>query len=300
MHDIVIVGAGAMGCLFAVRLAETGARVVLIDVDEERLAALRRDGVTLADDHGERTVMIEAARAAEIVAPVDLVLLFTKAMHSKTAARSVAHLAATAQALTLQNGIGNAEALADVFPPDQVLMGVTDFPADLEGPTRISSHGQGHVRIAGFTDAADAGPVAALLTSAGLAAQVAPDVRAAIWEKVAFNAALNAMAAVTGRTVGGMDAPPGRRIAAAVAGEVVATASAHAIVLDRAGIDRKIDFALTHHQGHKASMLQDLQAGRTTEIEAINGAVVRAAHAAGLAVPVTETLADLVRLMEHP
>jgi 2-dehydropantoate 2-reductase len=299
MRDIVIVGAGAMGCLFAVRMAEAGARVTLVDVDEKRLAALRRDGVTLADDRGERTMPIQAGLAAEVAAPVDLVLLFTKAMHSEAAARSVAHLAAGAQALTLQNGIGNAEALAEIFPPDRVLMGVTDFPADLEGPTRIASHGEGHVRIAGFTSAADAGPVAAFLTDAGLAAQVDPDVRAAIWEKVAFNAALNAIAAITGRTVGGMDAPPGRRLAAAVAGEVVATAAAHDIALDRTGIDRKIDFALTHHQGHKASMLQDLQAGRATEIEAINGAVVRAARAAGIAVPVTETLADLVRLMEH-
>jgi len=299
MRDIVVVGAGAMGCLFAVRLAEAGARVTLVDVDEDRLAALRRDGVTLADDRGERMVRVHAATAAQIAPPVDLVLLFTKAMHSKAAAASVSHLAMGAQALTLQNGIGNAEALADIFPPDRVLMGVTDFPADLEGPTRIASHGTGHVRIGGFTAAAEPGPVAALFSSAGLAAEVDPDVRVAIWEKVAFNAALNAIAAVTGRTVGGMDAPPGRRLAAAVAGEVVATAAAHGIALDRAGIDRRIDHALTHHRGHKASMLQDLLAGRATEIEAINGAVVRAAGAAGITVPVTETLADLVRLMEH-
>ena len=300
MRDIVIVGAGAMGCLFAVRLAEAGACVTLVDVDADRLEALRRDGVTLADDAGERTVRVRAALAAEVVAPVDLVLLFTKAMHSQAAAHSVAHLAVGAQALTLQNGIGNAEVLAEIFPAHQVLMGVTDFPADLEGPTRIASHGQGHVRLAGFTPAATVAPVADLLNRAGLAAEVDHDVRAAIWEKVAFNAALNAIAAITGRTVGGMDVPPGRRLAAAVAGEVVATAAAQGIKLDREAIDRKIDFALTHHRSHKASMLQDLQAGRVTEIEAINGAVVRAARAGGVSVPVTETLADLVRLMEHP
>lgn len=302
MRNIVIVGAGAMGCLFAARLAEGGACVTLVDVDEPRLAALARDGIILSDDEGERRVAVAAARAAEVGGPADLVLLFTKAMHSAAAARSVAHLAATgALALTLQNGIGNAEALAEVFAPDRVLMGVTDFPADLEGPTRVASHGQGHVRLGGFTRAAqlEAEPVAALLNRAGLAAEADAGIEVAIWEKVAFNAALNAIAAVTGLSVGGMDEPAGRRIAETVVGEVVATAAAMGIGLDRDRIGGKIDFALRHHRGHRASMLQDLLAGRPTEIEAINGAVARAAEAAGVATPVTSALADLVRLIEQ-
>ena len=135
---------------------------------------------------------------------------------------------------------------------------------------------------------------------AGLAAEADAEIRVAIWEKVAFNAALNSIAAVTGLSVGGMDAPAGRRIAAAVVGEVVATAAAAGIeLLDPDRIGGKIDFALANHRGHKASMLQDLLAGRPTEIEAINGAVARAAAAAGVATPVTSTLADLVRLIER-
>jgi 2-dehydropantoate 2-reductase len=302
MRDIIIVGAGAMGCLFAARLAESGARVTLVDVDEARLAALARDGITLADDEGERRVAVAAARAADVAGPADLVLLFTKAMHSAAAARSVAHLAAAgAFALTLQNGIGNAEALAEIFAPDRVLMGVTDFPADLEGPTRVASYGQGHVRLGGFTPAAqpESEKVAALLDRAGLAAEADAEIRVAIWEKVAFNAALNSIAAVTGLSVGGMDAPAGRSIAEAVVGEVVATAAAAGIGLDPERIAAKVDFALANHRGHKASMLQDLLAGRPTEIEAINGAVARAAAAAGIATPVTSTLADLVRLIEQ-
>lgn len=299
MRDVVIVGAGAMGCLFAARLAEGGARVTLVDVDEERLGALRREGITLTDDRGARRVPVHAGLAREVSGPAELVMLFTKSMHSAAAIESVAHLAASGScALTLQNGLGNAEALADVFVRERILMGVTDFPADLEGPTAVASHGEGHVRLGGFADAAQplAPPVAALFNRSHLTAEVDDDIRIAVWEKVAFNAALNALATVTGLTVGGMDVPPGRRIAALVVAEVVATAAAHGMKLDRARIDGKLDFALRNHRSHKASMLQDRLAGRPTEIEAINGAVVRAAEAAGVSAPVTATLADLVRL----
>lgn len=299
MNRIVIVGAGAMGCLFAARLAEGGADVTLVDVDAARLAVLARDGIELGDDSGTRRVPVKAALAGTLQGPVDLVMLFTKSMHSRSAAASVAHLASAATlALTLQNGLGNAEALAEVFTPARVAMGVTDFPADLHGPASVVSHGAGHI----WLGACEPGEPEAIATLAGLfnccglATQSLFDVRPAIWEKVAFNAALNSVATVTGLTVGGMDVPPGHSVLLAIADEVIATALALNIAVDRAAVHAKIAFALANHRNHKASMLQDRLAGRSTEIDAINGAVVAHARALGLAVPVTETLASLVRL----
>lgn len=301
MHNVVIVGAGAMGCLFAARLATARAAVTLVDVNQARLARLNTDGITLIDDDGERNVPVRAVVATEVTNPVDLVMLFTKGMHSAAAIRSVAHLAGGhAHALTLQNGIGNAEIIAEVFAPGRILMGVTDVPADLQSATRVASHGQGHIRMGGFTAAAHraANEVADLFNSGGLSAEVDGNVQVAVWEKVAFNAALNTLATITGFTVGQMDAPPGRRIVAAVVEEVVATAAAKGIRLDRARIDAKVAFALANHRNHKASMLQDRLAGRASEVETISGAVVRAAEAAGVKATVTATLADLVRLIE--
>lgn len=301
MQNIVIVGAGAMGCLFAARLAEAGVGVTLVDVDATRLAVLDSDGIALSDDDGERIVPVRAALASDVTGPVDLVMLFTKGMHSAAAIRSVAHLAdGHSYALTLQNGIGNAEVIAGIFAPGRVLMGVTDLPADLEGQRSIQSHGQGHIRLGGFTaDAQSAAQtVAALLNRGRLNAEADADIDVAIWEKVAFNAALNALATVTGLTVGGMDEAPGRRIAASIVGEVVETAAAKGIRLDRSRIDAKIAFALANHRGHRASMLQDRLANRPTEIESINGAIVREAEQLGIRTPVTSTLADLVRLLE--
>ncbi len=138
MHNVVIVGAGAMGCLFAARLAEAGSVVTLVDVDRHRLTQLNEHGITLHDDDGQRDVPVRALLAEEVAGPVDLVMLFTKGMHNAAAIRSVAHLAGDrTYALTLQNGIGNADPIAEVFSSERILLGVTDFPADLETATRV-------------------------------------------------------------------------------------------------------------------------------------------------------------------
>jgi 2-dehydropantoate 2-reductase len=302
MQRILVIGAGAMGCLFAARIAESGADVMLIDVDEARLAAIAREGITLTDDNGTRVVPMRTGMAAQATDPFDLVLLFTKGMHSRAAIQSVAHLAIEGgpYVLTLQNGLGNPEFIAEVFPKDRILKGIAALPADLQGATYVSSHGAGHLELGGMTPATSpaAEAASALLAHAGFDARTNGTIDIAIWEKVAFNAALNAIGTVALQPNAGVNNPPGRRIAAAMVSEVVATAHASGIMVDHPRIDTAIDFALTHHGGHQASMLQDRLAGRTSEIESINGAVVERARALGIATPVTETMTDLVRLIE--
>jgi 2-dehydropantoate 2-reductase len=303
MHRIVIIGAGAMGCYFAARLVESGAIVRLIDVNTQRLNALARDGITISDDHGARIVPIEITSAASIGTDTDMIILFTKSMHSADAIRGVSHLAqAGTYVMTLQNGLGNAETIAEVFPSERVLFGVTDIPADLTADTSVSSHGHGRIALGPFQPQGLTGAkrAATRLQMAGLDVTVDAMVESAIWEKLAFNAALNALAAVTGLTVGGMDAPAGRRIAYAIMDETIMTATAKGLLIDRERVLEKINFAMAHHRGHKASMLQDRLAGRMTEIDSINGAVANVARALGIKTPVNETMADLVRLIERP
>lgn len=300
MERVVIVGAGAMGCLFAARLALAGKQVTLVDVDTARLEQIAARGIALHDHQGDRTARVTACTAAD-AKPADLVLVFTKAMHTAAAIRSVAHLNdGHCCALTLQNGLGNAEALAEVFPTDRVLIGVTDWPADLLPPNGVAAHGTGHVWLGPCDKAgADHAQAATALLNAGrMDARHDPEVLAAVWEKAAFNAALNALSTVLGLPVGGLDTPEGRRIALAVVDETVAVAASRGVAMDRARLAAKIDFALANHKAHKPSMLQDRLAGRPTEIDAINGQIVNAATAAGLAAPVTATLADLVRMGE--
>jgi 2-dehydropantoate 2-reductase len=290
-----------MGCLFAARLAERGVRVTVVDVDRDRLSIIARDGITLSDDNGSRTVAVRAALAAEVAAPTDLVLLFTKGTHSADAIRSVAHLAAGGPtALTLQNGIGNAELLAATFGPERVLLGTAHVPADLTGPASVMTHGFGNLELGGFTAAAHAAAagVAALLQSAGFSAHVASDINASVWEKVAFNAALNAVGMICQVPNAGVDNDPGRRLAVKVVDETVSVAAACGIRIDRERIVATIDAALREHAFHKASMLQDRERGRPTEIETINGAIAREGARLSVPTPVCDTLTDLVRIIE--
>lgn len=301
MEHIVMVGAGAMGCLFAARLALAGNAVTVVDVDPARLALIAADGIVLEDDMGRHVARVSAARAEAVSGPVDLLMLFTKGMHSAAAIHSVAHLESTGcSVLTLQNGLGNVEAIAEVFPADRIVWGVTDFPADLEGANHVASHGHGHIFLGNCPKGADARAqgIAALLSAAGLNAVADPEVPVAIWEKVAFNAALNALCTVSGLPVGELDHPAGRRAARAVTDEIVAIAKAEGILIDRARLAGKVDFAIANHTHHKPSMLQDRLAGRPTEIESINGALEAFATRHGVAAPALSLLTDLVRLGE--
>ena len=299
--SVAVVGAGAMGCLFAARMAEAGARVTVIDVDTQRLAAIRDQGILLTDDTGTRAILVQAALARDVAGPVDLILLFTKGMHSAAAIASVAHLRQCEPiVLTLQNGIGNAELLAAAFGADRVLMGTALIPADLTAPCAVETHGFASLQLGAFAEAGSTavGCVSDLLARAHFTVHRHPAIAVAVWEKLAFNAALNATGMICGVPNAGLDNQAGRRIAAAVVAETVAVAAAKGLALDRDTILANVDAALRAHGGHKASMLQDREAGRASEIETINGAIAAEGRRMGVVTPACDTLADLVRIIE--
>ena len=301
LRNVVIVGAGAMGCLFAARLQETGASVTLIDNNAQRLALIAKEGLELVDDSGTRSCRPGTALAQDYRGPVDLLVLFTKGMHSAAAVGSIAHLAQSRPiALTLQNGLGNAEILADTFGADRVLKGTAHVPADLAPPNKVISHGFADLHVGGHVPAAQylADPVAELFARSGFKTVVSRNIDADVWEKLAFNAALNAMGMITESANGALAVESGRRIARTVVQETVSVARKIGLQLDGAQIERTIDMALEQHPFHKASMLQDRECGRSTEIDNINGAIVRVAEQYGVATPVNATLADLVRVIE--
>jgi 2-dehydropantoate 2-reductase len=300
---ISIVGAGAMGSMFGGLLAESGNDVTLIDVNEAHIGAIRASGLRLATDSGDRLVRsLRICRPEEAAGVPELLVVFTKTLHTSAALSGVRHLTGSGvHVLSLQNGLGNVERIAEFVALERILIGVTTWPADMVAPGHVHSHGKGVVRLM----AADGKPrpfvsrVCETLSSAGLRCAEDAAVWAAIWEKVAFNAALNSICAVSGCTVDQLGlTPDGSRLADEVVLEVLSVAQRLGIGVDPDKCRANVASAIAQHKGHKPSMLQDVLAGRRTEIEAINGAAVEAARRFDMKLATTETLLSLVRLVE--
>ncbi|MBF5091403.1 2-dehydropantoate 2-reductase [Novosphingobium sp. NBM11] len=293
---VAVIGAGAMGMLFGGRLARVGHDVMLIDVDAARVAAIDAHGVTENGAAVKCRAFLPGAAPPDMA---DLLIVFTKATHTVPAIRqNAALLRAGGVVLTLQNGLGNGAAIAAEVGADHVLVGITNWPADLKGHGEIHVGGSGMVKLWSF-DGADRSvihSIADALADAGLNASAEPSVDAAIWTKVIFNATLNGIAALTGLTVGEIgDIEPTRALAMRLVAEGVAIAGASGITIDEEEVRSSVSFALTHHRDHKPSMLQDVEAGRRTEVDAIQGALVDAAHHHGIAVPALDTCVALLR-----
>jgi len=299
---VAVVGAGAMGCLYAGAFHRAGAGVTLIDVDPGHLAAINSRGLELDTRAGVETLRLAALRPEHARETVDLVVLFTKTFHTDAALEGVKSIIGPAtHAMTLQNGLGNDEAVARHVARERVIVGVSTLPSDLIGPGRVRSHGEGGSKIypAYGGDTGFAQEVADLLTAGGLPTVLEPDIRAAIWSKAIFNAAMNALCALTRRTPGFLGAhEEARALIRTVVLEGVRAAQASGVAIEAEPILDLTVVSVTDHADHEASMLQDVKAGRRTEVDAINGAIVRAAQAAGVTVPVTETLWRLVKLEE--
>jgi len=300
---ISVLGAGAMGSLFGGLLAESGHEVELLDVNAAQIAAVRERGLLIRNDAGERRLAIPIMRPDEATTSPQWLIVFTKAMHTQAALESVRHLIGPGtRLLSLQNGLGNAEKLAAFADVSRIAIGMTTVPADLFAAGEVSSHGESKTRMV-MADSGNDGALevlAAALGAAGLPCEIDPNAIVAIWEKVAFNSALNSLCAVTQRTVGALGGDAGgRQLAHAVADEVLAVAQAEGLAVSPERAHATIDHALDHHGGHKPSMLQDLLAKRPTEIETLNGAVVRAAGQHGIEVPRTATLYALVKMAEQ-
>lgn len=292
---IVVVGAGAMGTLFGGRLARAGHAVAFIEAEPARVEAINAQGV-FEDD---TAVRCRAGLPGSHLGPADLLILFTKSAHTAMAIRQNAGLLASdGQVLTVQNGLGNGATIAGFVGPDRVLAGITNWPADLIGHGRIHVGGQGMVTLWSLdgVDRPAIHRVAAALDDAGLCAKADPSVEIAVWEKVIFNAALNGIAALTGLTVGQIgDVPATRGVTLRLVAEGVAIAQANGIGVDDHRVKENVLYALANHRSHKPSMLQDVEAGRLTEVDAIQGGLLDAATACGVAAPVLETCTALIR-----
>ncbi len=299
---IAVIGAGAMGSLFAGRLSESGHDVSLIEVSPVMIEAISSKGLRLTGLFGEKTCKLPVGPATQYADAVQLLIVFTKGMHTASAMSAAVHLInEQTWALTVQNGIGNVEAIEAFIPRARIMMGMTNWPSTLKEPGLIDVPGQGEIKAwaANGQPSEKVTEISKALTDSGLNCQLDPKVEVAIWEKLAFNSALNSLAAVTGLTVGEMgERPESRDIVFNILDEAVVVAKARGIDVDPDHIRQSVEHAFANHKNHKPSMLQDRIAGRRMEISTITGAVSAVGKELGVATPVTTAFANLLTLLD--
>jgi len=296
---IAVVGAGAMGSIFGARFAQGGHETVLVDVATPLVDKLNADGVTVVRGDEETLVRIPATTDPEAVGHVEIVVFFTKCYHTAKAADSARPLVGPETVVaSLQNGWGNGDVLASVYPPEQVVVGVTYNSGTVLDLGKVAHPGVGPTILGPFAgdDAAGADRLASAIGDGGLEASVVAPVRPEIWKKLILNAATLPTAALTGMNAGALTADPEmHELVTETARESVAVARALGYDIEE---EERVDYihALLERAGPtKASMLQDFEAGRQTEIDVINGAVMRAGDEVGVPVPLNRAFVQLVK-----
>ena len=300
---IAIVGAGAMGSLFGTLLAEGGHAVWLFDVWQEHIDAVNQNGVTLEFDGRTRRVRLKATTDPLQIGEAELVLVFVKATQTKSAAKTAARLAGSkGLVMTLQNGMGNAETIAHIITPRRILVGTTAHGATMLGSGSIRHAGTGPTTVGMWADGEkefqNARQIADQFTQIGIETTAVKDVRPVIWDKLLVNVGINAITALTGIKNGQiLDLELTCELSRAAIEEAASVAQARGIQMRKDPATHVFQVAAAT-AANRSSMGQDVDHGRPTEIEAINGFVVREAESLGISAPVNRTLTALVQTLE--
>jgi 2-dehydropantoate 2-reductase len=299
---VCVVGCGAVGSLFAASLAQLDdVEVWAYDLDAEHVRAIAEHGLRLSGA-GELVGRPHATTDASELPPCELGIVATKSMHTDAAIGAAAHAFVNGAVCSVQNGIGNEETIAEHVP--RVIRGTT-FPAGrIVAPGHVQWDVKGDTTIGPFEPSpaamAEVERLAGACTRAGLPTNVVADARGPQWRKVIFNAATNPVGALTGLTHGRVCEDSGlRRLVSGLVDEGKAAAAAQQIVLD-ADPEELIDYAARPEVAyeHKASMLQDVEARRQTEIDYLNGGIVRFGREHGVATPLNEAATALIKGLE--
>jgi 2-dehydropantoate 2-reductase len=298
---VALIGTGAMGCIFGAALARGGAKLVCLDRSSEVVSALQQHGIRVRGVLGEQTVAVRATTDPAQLGSADMALVLVDAAATPAAAAvAKACLKADGFALSLQNGIGNLEALVEALGAQRVMAGITYNSGTGEGPAR-----SWHTHL-GLTTMGEATgtmsprlqAMAERFRAQGMAVELTGQVEAAIWSKFVHNCAINPISALTGlRPAQIMQSPPAQALMEHVIDEILQVIDALGIVLPEPDARSEI---LQHcrERMNQPSMLQHLRAGRPTEIGALNAALLARAAALGLAVPYNTAVVLAIRALE--
>ncbi|RPI79183.1 MAG: 2-dehydropantoate 2-reductase [Desulfobacteraceae bacterium] len=297
--NFFIVGAGAMGCLFAARLQKAGFKVFLRDYLPDRAALINRKGLRVEGIDGEYEVEVPTLTTPPAFKP-EAVLICVKAYATAVAAQAVKEwLPPEAVIVTMQNGLGNVETLEQIFGPDRVLGGVTSEGATTLAPGRIRHAGRGDTVI-GPSRHPQTAAIAAAFNAAGFKTRTIEKVDNLIWSKLIVNVGINALAAITRLKNGRLPALAGAKTVMEIAvKEAVAVAQAKQIQLSYPDPLARVLEVCRLTADNIASMLQDVLKHKQTEIDYINGAIVREGERLAVPTPVNQALTALVHAIQE-
>jgi len=297
----VIIGAGAMGSLFGSFLSVSQEEVWLVDIWEDHIQALVSTGLTVEEGGKKQTIPVHATKEVASIGKADLILFFVKAYHTEKAASDALVLQKEGTVfLTLQNGLGNEEAICKQVDRRNVMLGVTNHGATLLGPGHIRHAGWGKTYIGELDGKVtpQVTQIARLFTQAGIETEVSSNIQSLVWNKLFINVGINSVAALTGLKNGRLlDYPETLRLMEALVSEAVAVARKKGISIEGNPVETVKAVAEATRE-NRCSMGQDFDNRRKTEIDAINGAVVREAERLGIAVPYNQMITDLVKVIE--
>ncbi len=302
---IAVLGAGALGCAIGGALAQAGNSVVLINRNAAHVQAINTHGLLMRTSAGEQTVRTAAATSADGLGPVDLVIVLVKSFHTEAAmSAATALVGPQTTVLSLQNGLGHEDVLAQIVGREHVLAGKTYVGGVMLAPGRIISGTEGKETLIGELDgrlSERAQRIAAAFNAAGLTTTVSDNILGTMWDKLLINVSTGAVSGITRLTYGPLyGIPEIEATAVAAVREAMDVAAAAGVRLSytdprdawlkaRAGLPD--DF--------KTSMLQSLEKGSVTEIDFINGAVVRWGQRFGVPTPVNATLLACIKGVER-
>ncbi|CUH62337.1 2-dehydropantoate 2-reductase [Thalassovita gelatinovora] len=290
---IAVMGAGAVGCYYGAMLARAGHQVTLIG-RPALVQAVQADGLVLEMQGDRHVIAAEATDDPAAVAGANMVLFCVKSSDTEVAGEQISpHLRADTLLLSLQNGVSNADRLAQVTG-HPVIPAVVYVAAAMAGAGIVRHEGRGDLAIGG----PGSETAAEILNAAGVETRLSPDIAAAMWTKLVVNCAYNALSAVSDLPYGALVAQQG---VPGLLEDIVAECRA---VAAACGVDLGDDLIDNMHAigrampGQYSSTAQDLRRGRRSEIDFLNGEIVRSGDATGIATPINKTLTLLVKLAE--
>jgi 2-dehydropantoate 2-reductase len=291
---IAVMGAGAVGCYYGFKLARAGNDVVLIG-RPQHVEAVERHGLRLETQTSDERIRVPASTEASAVQRTQLVLFCVKSTDTDSGAAAIKpYLAPDAVVLSMQNGVENADRLRTLLP-QQVIAAAVYVGTEMAGPGHVRHHGRGELVIERSKASED---IARTLIAAGVPTDISDNLRGALWAKLITNCAYNALSAITqlpyGRLVKGEGVTVVLRDLVA---ECVAVAKADGVTLP-GDVDAAVRKIAETAAGQYASTAQDLARGKRSEIDYLNGFIVRRGEALGIATPTNRLLHATVKLIE--